>query len=149
MTNPKRCIRAKFAVKTETQHTFLAHACLQTMSRLRRDMCGIENPTILNSEIPDLPLRITRRIPSHLLYACRHWALHVTNASVSDDLLNLIMEFCSKYLLYWVEVCSLLGELRNALIALHAVQQFFAVSLILFLMTWMMLISSHREKERP
>jgi hypothetical protein len=34
-----------------------------------------------------------------------------------------LREFCSQYLLYWVEVCSLLGELRGALVALDAAQK--------------------------
>jgi hypothetical protein len=127
MTNPSRCRKVNFVVNSQTQHSLLARACLQTMKSLRRDMCGIKNPTMLNSEVDDLPSRITSCIPPHIQYACRHWALHFTNALFTDDLLVLMQEFCSKYLLYWIEVCSLLGELRNALIALHDAQQFLAV----------------------
>jgi len=70
---------------------------------------------LLNSEVDGLSTRITSHISPHLQYACRHWVTHLASASVSDTLLDLIKEFCSKYLLYWVEVCSLLGELRSAL----------------------------------
>jgi hypothetical protein len=128
MTDPMRCQDAKFVVNAEAQHTLLACACLQTMRVLKQDICGIINPSVLNSEVDDLPSRITKCIPPHIQYACRRWALHLTNALVSDLLLDLVKEFCSKYHLYWVEVCSLLGELRNALIALHDAQQFLAVS---------------------
>jgi hypothetical protein len=127
MTDPTRCQNVKFAMNAETQHTLLARACLQTLKRLERNMCGIETPTVLNNEVDDLPSRITSCIPPHTQYACRHWAIHLTNALLFDDLLLLMNEFCSKYLLYWIEVCGLLGELRNALIALHDVQQFLAV----------------------
>jgi len=94
---------------------------------LRRDICGISDPSILNNEVDDLPTRILKHIPPHLQYACRHWAFHLTNAMISDILLDLLKEFVSKYLLYWVEVCSLLGDLRNALISLDAARRALAV----------------------
>jgi hypothetical protein len=124
MTDPTRCRTADFVVNTLTQHTILACACLDTMMFLRQDICEIQNPSLLNSEVGDLPLRIKKYIPAQVQYACRHWAFHLTRACLSDVLLDLLKEFCSKCLLYWVEVCSLLGELRNALLALHDVQQF-------------------------
>ena len=127
LTDPARCKNAQFAMNAETQHTLLAHACLQAMRVLKRDICGIRNPFILNSEVNDLLSRITECIPPQVQYACRHWAWHLTNAAMSKRLLDLMNEFLSKYLLYWVEVCSLLGELRNALIALHDAQQLLAV----------------------
>jgi NACHT domain len=127
MTNLSRCQNAMYAVNAETQHALLARTCLQTFRGLRRDICGIGNPCILNSEVEDLPARITRTIPDHIQYACRHWAWHLTNASVSDILIGLVDEFCSKHMLYWVEVCSLLGGLRNTLIALRAARQFLVV----------------------
>jgi hypothetical protein len=42
---------------------------------------------------------------------------------LSDVLLDAVKEFCSKYLLYWLEVCSLFGELRGAILALDAAKQ--------------------------
>jgi hypothetical protein len=127
MTDPTRCRKADFVVNAPTQHALLARACLQTMKNLKQNMCEILNPTMLNSEVDDLPSRITKCISPHTRYACRHWAIHLANAIVSDDLIVLMKEFCSKYLLYWIEVCSLLGELRNALVALNDVQKFLAV----------------------
>jgi hypothetical protein len=123
ITDPTRCLNPRFLIDARAQHTLFARACLEAMVRgLRRDICGIKNPSILNTEVDDLPSRIASHIPPHLQYACRHWAWHLTNGMASDILLNLVEEFCSKYLLYWVEVCSLLGELRSALLALDAAQ---------------------------
>ncbi|TDL15087.1 WD40 repeat-like protein [Rickenella mellea] len=123
ITDPTRCPNPKFVVNTKTQHALIARACLFTMKCLKRDMCEIKNPSILNSEIHDLPTRIARHVPPHLQYACRHWAFHFERGMVSDYLLDLVKEFSEKYLLYWLEVCSLLGELRNALLALNTVKQ--------------------------
>jgi len=123
ITNPARCRNPKFVVDAKTQHTLLARVCLYTMKDLQRDICRINNPSLLNGEIDDLSTRIVRHIPPHLQYACRHWAFHFANAMISDVLLDLLKEFSSKQLLYWLEVCSLLGELRNALLALDAAQK--------------------------
>jgi hypothetical protein len=46
---------------------------------------------------------------------------------VSDVLLDAMTEFSSKYLLYWIEACSLLGELRSAILALDTAQRALAV----------------------
>jgi hypothetical protein len=118
-----RCLNPKFIVNEKKQHTLLARACLEAMKNLKRDMCEIRNPSVLNSEIQDLPTRIMTNIPVHLQYACRHWSFHLTRAIVSEGLLDLVEEFSLKYLLHWVEACSLLGELRNALLALDAVNR--------------------------
>jgi WD40 repeat protein len=124
MTDPSRCRNADFVVDSLAQHTLLVHACLDSMMCLTQDICNIKNPSLLNSEVDDLPSRILKYIPLHVQYACRHWAFHLINASISDVLLDLVKQFCSKCLLYWVEVCSLLGELRKALIGLHGARQF-------------------------
>jgi hypothetical protein len=129
MTNPARCLNSKFAVDAGSQNTLLARVCLDVMKGLRRDICGINDPSILNSEVGDLPARIKTHIPPELQYACRHWAWHVSNGMVSE-ILNSLEEFCSKYLLYWVEVCSLLGDLRGALVGLDEVQKALIVSFL-------------------
>ena len=108
---------------SKTQHTLLACVCLEAMTKLQQNICGLENPFLLNKEINDLPERIKRKIPQHLLYACQHWAWHLSNGVVTSNVLNLLQDFCFKQLLYWVEVCSLVGGLHNALIALDTAQQ--------------------------
>jgi hypothetical protein len=128
LTNRDRCLNPKLVVDTTVQHTLLAHACLGAMKDLRRNICKIESPTMLNSEVDDLPARIRQYILPHLQYACRHWASHLTNAMISGLLLDLLSEFCSEGLLRWVEVCSLLGNLRNTLLSLDALQRALTVS---------------------
>lgn len=127
LTDPKRCDIASFAVNSVQQHTLLAHACLDTMKMLKKDICQIKNASILNNEVGDLSSKMAKYIPSHLLYACRHWAIHFTHSLVSDSLLDLTKEVCMKYLLYWIEVCSHIGELRNALLAVHSVKEYIMV----------------------
>ncbi|KAF8816069.1 WD40 repeat-like protein [Phlegmacium glaucopus] len=124
ITDSNRCRDANFRVDSEKQHMLLAIRCLEAMQSLKRDMCGIDNPCVLNSEVDGLHSRITDNILPHIQYACRHWMFHLTRALVSDTLVDLLKEFCNKYLLYWIEACSLLGELRNTLVGLHAAKAF-------------------------
>jgi hypothetical protein len=87
----------------------------------------IHHASVLNSEVEDLPTRIKTHIPPELQYACRHWAWHVSNGRVSE-ILDSLGEFCFKYLLYWAEVCNLLGDLRGALVGLDETQKALIVS---------------------
>ena len=95
---------------------------------LKQDICDIRNPSLLNIEVTDLASRIEQRIPSHLGYACRHWAAHLLEADISDNILDALVEFVEQRLLCWVEACSLLGVLRGAIIALSESQKKLTVS---------------------
>jgi NACHT domain len=127
LIDPDRCQNTRLVVNTEAQHTLLAEGCLHAMRGLRRNMCGNRSSSRLENEVGDLSTQITRYIPPHIQYACRHWASHLACAMVSDILIDLLKEFCSEGLLYWVEVCSLLGDLRSALLALDNARRALAV----------------------
>ncbi|KAJ7446349.1 hypothetical protein FB451DRAFT_1104070, partial [Mycena latifolia] len=117
LTDPARCAVPRFVVRFDEQNTLLALSCLRSLSQLSRDVCRIGKPWLLNSEVMDLPARIAVYLPAHVQYASRHWAHHVSASLVSDIILNALDKFCSEHLLHWVEVCSLLGELRQALLS--------------------------------
>jgi hypothetical protein len=121
ITNPERCSITKYVVKLDEQQTLLAESCLEVMKGLHRDICQIKNPSLLNSEITDLPAQIGKYIPAHIQYACRHWAHHVSKSMMSYRLLDLLKDFCEQHLLHWIEVCSLLGELRGVLLSVAEV----------------------------
>ena len=127
ITYSNRCSDMRFTVDSVKQHTLLALQCLRAMQSLKQDICGISNPCTLNSEVDGLPSRIMANISPHIQYACRHWIFHLTHALVSDILVNVLKEFCTKYLLYWIEACSLLGELRNTLVGLRTAREFLLV----------------------
>ena len=127
ITDPNRCHDRRFTVDRKKQHTLLAILCLKAMQSLKQDICGINNPCILNAEVNSLPSCITANILPHIQYACRHWIFHLTHALISDILVDLLQEFCAKYLLYWIEACSLLRELRNTLVGLQAAKEFLLV----------------------
>ena len=127
LIDPDRCLNMKLVVDIGAQHTLLTQGCLHAMRDLRRNMCGIESSTAFQNEIAGLSARITRYIPPHLQYACRHLTSHLACAMVSDILVDQLKHFCSEGLLHWIEVCSLLGDLRRLLVSLDTVQRALAV----------------------
>jgi hypothetical protein len=131
LIDPRRCSNVKFQVTPELQHSFLAKACLSAMKLLKRNICNIEQPWKLHNEVNNLPQSIHQSIPQFLQYACHHWSQHLVHGLLSDELLSMLDKFCHNYLLYWVEVCCLTGNLRGALTASKAVHQLLVVCLFL------------------
>ncbi|KAH9830592.1 WD40-repeat-containing domain protein [Rhodofomes roseus] len=121
LVDRSRCTDDDFFVNPKLQHTVLAKCCLSTLKDLRRDMCAIGDPSVLNGEVVGLHERISRGIPASLQYACRHWAFHVSHADIDDETVQLLSLFClPEHMLRWLEVLSLLGELGGAINALHS-----------------------------
>ncbi|KAJ7610125.1 WD40-repeat-containing domain protein, partial [Roridomyces roridus] len=118
ISSPTRCPIPELRVNVTTKNSVLAECCLKVMLKyLHRDMCDIDDPSLLNSEIPSLSGLIEAYIPPQVQYACRHWAHHILNGDRTDALLGLLDTFVDQHLLHWIEVCSLLGDLRSALIS--------------------------------
>lgn len=118
LTSSTRCTDPKLRVDPEYHHDLLTNHCLAAMKDLKRDLCDIRDPSKLNNEVTDLQQRKADHIPPFIQYACCSWAYHLSNAQPSDLSLRALTEFCSTSLLHWVEVCSLLGRLRDALLTL-------------------------------
>ena len=57
-------------------------------------------------------------------------------------LLEMLEDFMQMKLLYWIEACSLLGELQTALVGLDEVQRWITVSLAIHLIN-ISLIDNH------
>jgi hypothetical protein len=127
LSSPTRCLMSEFAVHLKEQHSRLAKHCLEIMIQtLRQDMCQVGDPSLHLSEISDISTRIATHIPLHLQYACCHWAYHILN-SEPTTVIELLEEFLSQHLLHWIEVCSLLGDLRNALLGVTNTHQLLMV----------------------
>jgi hypothetical protein len=124
LTNKSRCTDARFAVDAATGHGRLAARCFERMhTGLKKDICDIRNPSLFNSDVPDLNDRIAKHIPITLRYGCLYWHFHLGLASNPDSTLSRLYEsFCEERLLFSIEAASLLGELatvRNGLLALQ------------------------------
>jgi hypothetical protein len=101
-------------------HLLLAIRCLRVMNRqLKQNICEIGNPSLLNSEVPDLAERRNRFISEELRYACVYWMSHLTSASTQtyagvNEMERELSDFCTRYLLQWIEALSIVQELRSA-----------------------------------
>jgi hypothetical protein len=119
--NDSQCTLSDASTKRE--HTISAIHCLNMMNEnLKYNICNIRDPSLLNSDIPDLPIRLEILVSPELAYACKSWFTHLSLSSKDDGLLLKAFHlFCKEPILYWIEVCSLLGVLPESLRGLRNV----------------------------
>ena len=111
----ERCQDTRFTIPEGRTHAQLALYCLKIMLKhLKRNICGVGDDIVLNSEIPNLESRLRECVPPALLYACQHWGDHLSQSANDTDfqkeLVTELSKFASTKLLYWVEVLSLEGR---------------------------------------
>ncbi|EKM52754.1 uncharacterized protein PHACADRAFT_211969 [Phanerochaete carnosa HHB-10118-sp] len=123
LTNANRCRDPDLLVDPANQHGLIARRCLETMiGGLQMDICNI-GQSVPNSEVPRLPDLIATHISPSLQYASLHWAHHVSSGEIDNELSSLVVEFSENYLLNWLEVLSLLGELGEAVSAMQKLRE--------------------------
>jgi hypothetical protein len=119
-----RCLDPRFQIYQGERHLHLALGCLTVMNEyLHHDICHIEDPFLLNSEIGNFQDRIDR-IPAEVRYACKHWMAHLACAAHQDltehgeiwlhEVKAALSKFCNVHLLHWMEATSLLDCLLSA-----------------------------------
>jgi hypothetical protein len=115
-----RCSDPRFLIDERTHHGYLALQCFKTMNRhLKQNICGLQEASLLVSEISDLHARLDNHAPTELRYACQHWMTHLGHTSqATETLVDELNEFCSNHLPHWIEMLSLIGMLADGLSAL-------------------------------
>lgn len=63
-------------------------------------------------QVQDLQARVAQCISPTLSYACRYWGNHLELSPATQDNRDMLLEFLSKQLLFWIEVLSLSRCLR-------------------------------------
>jgi hypothetical protein len=115
LVDSSRCAHLEFLVSPAAHHLELAYNCLLTLNEnLKHDICGIDDPAVLNREVHDLEQRLLERVRGELRYAAIHWMAHLISGpeiSPSDALCVQLLVFCKDHLLHWVELLSLLESL--------------------------------------
>jgi hypothetical protein len=98
---------------------------------LRRDICDLQNPFVPNSEVPDLDQRLNSNASAQLRYACKYWHVHVQSAGCFNPNLAAALDvFCTKHLLHWLELLSLMTEVPVALRDLPSLLMYLEVCVI-------------------
>jgi hypothetical protein len=100
-----------FLIEPTHQNRKMALSCLSLMeSNLRFNICQLESSYLANSDIHDLPLRVERSIPPHLLYASCFWADHLSEAEHNEEIGYLLQSFMQNQFLFWLEAMSLCNQ---------------------------------------
>ncbi|KZV62972.1 WD40 repeat-like protein [Peniophora sp. CONT] len=104
----------RFFVDLRSADRDVALACLSLMKQqLRFNICGLATSYLPNDRVSDLPAMIERNIPASLSYASLYWASHLSDTPPEPLVYDAILEFLSDRLLFWLEVVSLLGAIRD------------------------------------
>ena len=123
VTNPTRCTSQRFHVSPPDHHSHLLIACLGLMNRtLEKNMCGLPD-AVANSDVDDLKERTEKYIDPALKYACMSWHIHPVDVDMmpahAPTIAPILHQLLEKKFLFWLEVLSVLGVVRNAVEALQ------------------------------
>ena len=120
ITNPSRCTNTRFYISPGPLHLELATNCLRVMNEgLEQNLLSLPDYA-LNSEVEDLQTRINDHISIALQYACQSWHNHLTK--ITGDVTNVVSGlhvFLEEKFLAWLEVVSVLGATRGAIVVLE------------------------------
>ena len=131
ITDSTRCTDKRFYISPPDQHSELLIGCLELMNqRLEKNICKIPG-TVTNSQVDDLQERIKQYIGHGLQYGCESWHMHLVDAQVAPThalkIIPVLHQFLKKKFLFWLEVLSVLGSIRNAVDALETAAKWLKV----------------------
>ena len=120
ITDPLRCSNKRFHVSPENCHLKLALNCLELMNKsLEQNLLSLPDYA-LNSEVEDLQTRIGDCLSIALQYACKSWYSHLAEARGDvTAIVSALRSFLQEGFLAWLEVLSVIGAVRDAVIALE------------------------------
>ena len=120
ITDPHRCPNRRFHISLRTGHLKLALSCLKLMNgSLEQNLLSLPDYA-LNSEVKDLQTRIKDHISVALEYACKSWYSHLIEARGDvTAIISTLRSFLQEGFLAWLEVLSVIGTARDAVIALE------------------------------
>ena len=102
-----------YQINLQGANVHLGISCLETMvSRLRFNICGLEDSRLANADVKDLQSRIVKNISDSLQYSSLYWSNHL--CFTPDDHDRRVWESLKKFFeglcpLFWIEVLSIMG----------------------------------------
>ena len=131
VTDPTRCTNKRFYIHPPDHHPRLLSSCLSLMNlKLEKNMCKLPD-AVANSDVTDLKERIRECIDPALQYACLSWHMHLIEANTTPacapTITPAIRQFLETKFLFWLEVLSMLGAVRNAVEALQVAMDWLEV----------------------
>ena len=122
IVDPSRCANPRFHINPPDQHAEILANCLELMNRrLEQNMCKLPDG-VINSEVADLKERVEEHIDQALQYACRSWHKHLVYISSAQmpKITPALVRFLEEKAPFWLEVHSVLGTVKEAVVALEA-----------------------------
>jgi hypothetical protein len=129
ITSSMRCTNQRFYIPSH-HHLDILAGCLRLMNQtLEKNMCCLPE-CVKNSEVNDLQERIEKHINKALQYACRSWHKHLVDGPTAhrQEVASSLHHFLETKFLFWLEVLSVLGTVRNAIDALDLAAKWSQVS---------------------
>ena len=122
ITDPTRCTNPRFHISPPDHHSELLIGCLELMNhKLEKNMCGLPD-AVINDKVVDLRERTEQFIDPGLRYACESWHKHLVDAHTAPahthKISLLLDQFLQKRFIFWLEILSVLGTVRDAVDAL-------------------------------
>ncbi|KAK4163559.1 vegetative incompatibility protein HET-E-1 [Cladorrhinum sp. PSN259] len=104
----------EFWINEIKYHKKLAERAVQLMSQhLKRDICGLEVPGKLRSQI-DQQI-IDKALLPEVQYACQYWVYHLKKSKCGVRDGDQAHRFLELHLLHWLEALSLLGRIPEGM----------------------------------
>ena len=123
IVDPNRCINERFCISPPAHHLELLVGCLKLMNQtLEKNMCKLPE-AVANSDVGDLHERAKQYLDPALQYACKSWHKHLIDKHTIHEpkITSALHRFLEKKFLFWLEVLSVLGAVREAVDALGMV----------------------------
>ena len=132
IVDPNRCTNQRFCVSPPNHHLELLIGCLSLMNqRLEKNICKLPD-AISNDKVYDLQERAEQCVGPALQYACRSWHKHLIGIHMVlghiPKIASILHQFLEEKFLFWLEVLSILGTLRDAIDGLEAAAVWLEVS---------------------
>jgi len=122
ITDSPRCLDKRFYISPKIHHHKLAINCLTLMNgALKPNLLSLPE-CALNKEVKDLQDRINAHISPALKYACKFWCDHLTKTGEDiSRVLDALNVFMREKFLPWLEVISVVGAIREAVVGLKKI----------------------------
>ena len=129
LLSEKRCQETQLQVDEKPAHRTLVDHCLGVMSNsLRRDICGLQRPGSLLSDVTRS--QVEQFIRPELQYACLYWIQHLQKSDIPLHDEEQVHQFLRKHLLHWLEALAWLERTSEAILALISSEGQIGVSVV-------------------
>lgn len=124
-----------FSINLRQAHEAVFKGCLATMHReLKFNICELDDSSLSNRDIPDLPQRILKFISEALQYSTMFWFSHLSESGLEPDdrdVVKTVLElFQTMEVFFWLEVLSLMNTVMHGVFILKSCNKYFSVRLI-------------------